>query len=354
MPVVTAAANPNEPVYTQIGNNDPGGMVVGTSPAVPLGFFGQNTPIVQPSSQGTTRGVNGTISVAAVTITAISVAPNTTNEQAFAVTNAATGQLVAVQKPTVDAGIAIVGVRASAAGSVAITYANDTAATITPTATQTYTFELIPAAMTISATLTPAAVGPNVFAEQQFAVNGLPASATLHVNKPTQQAGLGIVDARMVSAGVVGITFGNFTAATITPTAGESYLFFASPEIDIAPIYKSISATLTPVSVAANTTAEQTFTVAGLLASSMVVVNKPSVTPGLGIGGARVSAANTLAINFINNTASAITPPAEVYSIGVFVAAAPAAGSSNTYNGQQGGALADHAALVGLGLVAGP
>ena len=77
-----------------------------------------------------------------------------------------------------------------------------------------------------------------------------------------------------------------------------------------------ISVTLTPASVAINTTAEQTFTVNGLLAGDFVSCNKPTAQAGLGIVGCRVSAANTLAITFSNNTAGAITPTAaQVYLI---------------------------------------
>lgn len=353
MGVTTAAVNPNESQFTQVGNRDPNGQQYGVLSTDLIGFWGA-TPIVQPPSQGSVQGASGTVTVYSVTVTATSVAPNTTAEQTFTVTGAATGQVVTVTKPTTDAGIAIVGARVSATNTVGITYANDTAATVTPTAGQTYVFDVIPAPMTISATLTPAAVQPNAFAEQQFTVNGLAANAPVIVNKPTAQAGLGIVDARMVSAGVVGITFANFTAATITPTAGESYLFFASPSISLAQVMRSFTAALTPVSVAANTTAEQTFTVPGLPASSQVVVNKPTVTAGLGIGGARVSAANTLAINFINNTASAIVPPAETYTIASFPAASAAAGSSTAYNAQAGGGSADHAALVSAGIIGAP
>lgn len=353
MGIATATVNPINASASQIGGNDPSGEVFSSLATTPIGFFG-TTPIVQPASQGANTGIPGTVTEYSVTVTATSVAPNTTAEQTFTVTGVATGQVVTVTKPTVDAGIGIVGARVSATNSVAITYANDTAATITPTATQTYLFNVIPASMCITATLTPAAVAPNTMYEQQFTVGGLAANAPVIVNKPTAQAGLGIVDARMVSAGVVGITFANFTAATITPTAGESYAFFAAPSIKIADVMRSLAVTLTPVSVAANTTAEQTFTVTGLPANSQVVVNKPSVTPGLGLGGARVSALNTLALNYVNNTASAITPPAETYVIASFPAAAAAAGSSNAYNAQAGGGSADHNALVGLGLVAAP
>ena len=71
-----------------------------------------------------------------------------------------------------------------------------------------------------------------------------------------------------------------------------------------------ISVTLSPALIVLNTTAEQTFTVNGLLPGDMVLVNKPTTQAGLGIVGSRVSAANTLAITFSNNTGSSITPTA--------------------------------------------
>ena len=77
-----------------------------------------------------------------------------------------------------------------------------------------------------------------------------------------------------------------------------------------------ISVTLSPAAVSGNTSAEQTFTVNGLLAGDHVVVNKPSAQAGLGVVGFRVSADNTLAITFGNFTAGSITPTAsEVYRV---------------------------------------
>lgn len=77
-----------------------------------------------------------------------------------------------------------------------------------------------------------------------------------------------------------------------------------------------ISVTLSPAAVSANTTAEQTFTVNGLLPGDMAVVTKPTAQAGLGIVGSRVSAANTLAITFSNNTGGSITPTTnEVYLV---------------------------------------
>ena len=72
---------------------------------------------------------------------------------------------------------------------------------------------------------------------------------------------------------------------------------------------------LTPSSVSANTTSEQPFTVTGLTAADKVFVNKPSHQAGLGIVNARVSSNNTIAITFMNNTGSAITPTSETYQI---------------------------------------
>lgn len=75
-----------------------------------------------------------------------------------------------------------------------------------------------------AATLTPAAVAADETAEQTFAVGGvLSTDMVLAINKPTAQAGLGIVGGRVIAAGTIGVTFANVTAAAITPTAGEVY-----------------------------------------------------------------------------------------------------------------------------------
>lgn len=79
------------------------------------------------------------------------------------------------------------------------------------------------------------------------------------------------------------------------------------------------SVTLSPASVAANTTAEQTFTVPGVNATDVCIdVTKPTAQAGLGIVGCRVSAANTVGITFSNNTASPIVPTAaQVYQFAI-------------------------------------
>lgn len=78
-----------------------------------------------------------------------------------------------------------------------------------------------------------------------------------------------------------------------------------------------VAQSLTPVSVAAATCAEQTFTVIGLQVGDFVDITPPGITAGVAPASARVSAANTLAVTFINPTAGALVPPAGVYQIQV-------------------------------------
>lgn len=79
-----------------------------------------------------------------------------------------------------------------------------------------------------------------------------------------------------------------------------------------------IRASLTPAEVATIVAARQTFTVPKLNVGDMVLVNPPSESGALSISAARVSAANTLEITWVNPTAGALTPTAGTYTITVF------------------------------------
>lgn len=357
MPVVTAAPQPIDVTTRQLSDGNGlqggGGTLLGISPADTIGFFGVSPAVSQAPTPGSLAGTNGTVTIYATTQSPTSVAPNTSAEQSLTVTGAATGQLVILTKPTAQAGLIVGTARVSATNTIQITLGNDTAATITPTASETYITTAIPATMLLTAVLSPTPVQPNTTSTQFFTVAGVGANAAVAVNKPTAQAGLIIVGADSPTANQIAITFANLTAATITPTAAESYLVFAQQGIRLTDVEIVKTAVLTPVAVAPNTSAEQTFTVPGLPSGTPVIVNKPSAQNGLSIGGARVSALNTLAITFVNNTAATITPTAaETYTIGNFPNAVAAAGSSTAFNGVAGGS--DHANLVALGLVAGP
>ena len=91
-----------------------------------------------------------------------------------------------------------------------------------------YVLGNLPKQAVISVTLSPAAVSANTSAEQTFTVNGLLAGDHVAVNKPSAQAGLGIVGCRVSADNTLAITFGNFTAGSITPTASEVYRVLVS------------------------------------------------------------------------------------------------------------------------------
>lgn len=78
---------------------------------------------------------------------------------------------------------------------------------------------------------------------------------------------------------------------------------------------------ITPTIVATITTVEEAFaaTGIGLLTTDVVVVTGTQAqTVGVGIVGARVSAADTLSIQFVNPTAAGVTPYSGLYNVAVF------------------------------------
>lgn len=83
-----------------------------------------------------------------------------------------------------------------------------------------------------------------------------------------------------------------------------------SAGIDAGNVFSTtvIKQSITAASVGANTTAEQTFTVPGLKLGDHVVVNPPGVTTGVLLVNARVSAANTIALQYMNTTGGGVVP----------------------------------------------
>jgi hypothetical protein len=77
----------------------------------------------------------------------------------------------------------------------------------------------------LSLVLSPAQVAINTTAEQTFSAPGVKlGDSVLTVNKPTAQAGLGIVGYRVSANDQIAITFSNVTGGAITPTASQTYL----------------------------------------------------------------------------------------------------------------------------------
>lgn len=77
-----------------------------------------------------------------------------------------------------------------------------------------------------SQSLAPTQVSANTTSEQTFTVTGLSTSDKVWVNKPTHQAGLGIVNCRVSATNTLSITFMDNTASPITPTT-ETYQIVA-------------------------------------------------------------------------------------------------------------------------------
>lgn len=466
------ATTSNEPVL--YGGDAAGGSQLGGFTTSLVGFYGA-TPVVRPSGNAQASLVRanqaGVIATYSTTQSPSAVNANTSSEKAMTVQSGtgasmllATTDLCYINKPTAQAGLGMGNIRVSASNTAQVTFANWTVGNITPTGSEAYGIVALRGMQTISATLSPAAVAANATVEQQFTITpptsgsnagiGLPVGSLVQVSKPTSQAGLDIVGCRVVSNNVVGITFVNVTASPITPTAAESYTFFAVSGLDamnneiaygfnvgtvgaigagvvvsggsttltgmlatdvVAGVFKPTNgaaatnaafviggiptantltlyfggigagatptgsevygvrtyrlnpvaplqlytASIAPASVAANTTAEQTFTVTGLISGTPVWVNKPSWTNGIGIAGVRVSGTNTLAINFTNSTSSAITPPTENYIIGNFQVPLPGAGNcvyqtASPWNAQLSNLTNSiQSALVTTGLIAG-
>lgn len=68
-------------------------------------------------------------------------------------------------------------------------------------------------------------------------------------------------------------------------------------------------------SVAANTSEEETFTLNGVKVGDFVAVQKSDLDAGIILGSARVSAADTIAVQVVNTTAGAIDAASETMTV---------------------------------------
>jgi hypothetical protein len=295
------------------------------------------------------------------------VPASTTMEQQFTVPGIQVGSLVQVMKPTAQTGLDIGGCRAVSNNVVGITYVNVTSAAITPTSAETYTFTSLNGLDAINNDLfygfnigtSGSQTTGLVVASGNTALNGLATTDMITgIYKPTAQAAAsaGIPFAVISAANTLALYY--LSQATWTPTSAEVYGIRTARLNPVAPLLL-YSQLLSPTAVSATTTAEQTFTVSGLVASSAVWVNKPSFQAGLAICGCRVSAVNTLAITYLNTTSASITPTSEVYTIGNFQVPEPGAGNvvyqtaAPIVNSLGNLANATRSAAVNLGLIAG-
>lgn len=80
-----------------------------------------------------------------------------------------------------------------------------------------------PKVQTFSASITPSSVSASSESVQTFTVEGLTTKDIVTVNKPTNQAGLDLVNAWASDTDELSIKYRNHTGGGITPTA-ETYL----------------------------------------------------------------------------------------------------------------------------------
>lgn len=80
----------------------------------------------------------------------------------------------------------------------------------------------------------------------------------------------------------------------------------------------AVSVTFDPAAVATITTAEQNLTINGLKVGDFVFWQKPTNTAGVGVVNARVSAADTLSLIFVNPTAGSVNAASETWQFLVF------------------------------------
>lgn len=306
-----------------------------------------NVLIVDPTGAG--KGASGVPILSAGTIVGVQITDGGTGYDPAnppTVTfvggnNISTGMALMLTKPTAQAGLAIGGCRITGHNKIAITYVNLTSAAITPTS-EAYSIVGLHSLPPSEAIVSYGVVGTGLVsvasitsAEQALTVNGLLATdICVGVSKPTVTAGAIAGNGRVSAANTLQIPFINASAAAVTPSATEIYGVTVLSQTPVVP-FTVLNRNLTPVSVAAQTTAEQAFTITGLpyINSSpcTVVVNKPSYQKGLAIAGVRVSAANTLQITYQNVTAAAIVPTKENYTIGVFNAVGPGGGAPGSW-----------------------
>jgi hypothetical protein len=288
--------------------------------------------------------------------------------------------LVALQKPTDQANLAIGQVRVPANNTMAVQYLNIGNTAITPTASETYTYTALLGVQGVSPimiagvnlggatsgiasviTVSGGALTPN--AVNVTGINASDVVIGVGQNIEAMAAGNSVFLARaqVSAANVLSLTFGNLNtnSANITALSTDTWLIpIMRPNAD-APmtIYQ---ATVTSVVIGPNTISQVPITVPGLTVTSAVLVQKPSFTTGIAVVGASVTNAGSsiVSVLFANPTSNSVTIPTETYLVGAFK---PVLGSGHYIEqlvspwGVQGIALTNEMrnALAGTGFIAG-
>ena len=276
-----------------------------------------------------------------VTLSPPVVAVSSITETLFTVTGVAVGSLLAIAKPTFQSYVGIVGMRVAANNTIGVSFMNLSSAPVTPTASELYQYValnglqanniMVAMINTSSAPVTVTAAGLNTVT---MTVTGMSVSTDFPLGVSRSYYGYqngavttyAPVAARVSSANLMEFTYlaagagAGFAAATGSVVTPANYDILAVPfmrQNAAAPLSVQ-SVTLTPTAIGALTTAEVAFAVSNITVSTVVWVNKPSLTANIGIVGCRTISANVIGITYVNNSAATITPPAETYVVGNF------------------------------------
>ena len=322
----------------QLSDGNSNGTVLGTGATDKIAFYGA-TPVVQPSGNAEAalaRGQpGGIVATAASTNTPTSIPVQATSEVTLALNTKlsqvgtgfsfglalTTTDVVFVNKPTQQAGLAVASSRVLNATQVGVTFANFTAATISATAGETYGFVAIRGMPSTTVTITPAVVAASTTNEQVFTVPGIRVGDAVTLNPPANVTNVCIGNVRVAGNNSVAVTFVNTSPTTATTPPGGAYTFFSTGGIDAASnvvaIQSDIGSSLP--GPAGSTTSSFSYTVTGLAVTDQVMaISKPTQQAGIGYTQGFVAAANVLGVGY-TNFGPTVTPTAsEIYGVSIW------------------------------------
>lgn len=263
-------------------------------------------------------------------------------ETLFTVTGVAVGSLLAIAKPTFQSYLGVVGMRVAANNTIGISLMNLSSAPVTPTASELYQYVALnqlqahsnimvanintsAAPVTVTSgglnTVTMTVTGMSVSTDFPLGVsrsyygyqNG---AVTTYAPIAARVSAANVMEFTYISAGI-GAGFAAATGSVVTPANYDVLSVPFLRQNAAAPLVVQ-QVTLTPTAIGALTTTEVQFAVSNITVSTVVWVNKPSLTANIGIVGCRAVSANVIGITYVNGSAATIIPPAETYVVGNF------------------------------------
>lgn len=276
-----------------------------------------------------------------VTMSPPVVAVSSITETLFTVTGVAVGSLLAIQKPSFQNFLGIVGMRVAANNQIGVSFMNLSSAPVTPTAAELYQYVALNGLVAnsnimvamINTSAAPLTVSAGTMNTVTMTVTGLSVSTDFPLGVSRSYYGYqngavttyAPVAARVSQANLLEVLYiaagaGAQAGAVTSVVTPANYDILAVPFLRqnaAAPLWVQ-SVMLTPTAIGALTCTEVQLAVSNITVSTVVWGNKPSQTPGIGIVGWRAVSANVIGITYVNNTAATITPPAETYVVGNF------------------------------------